>query len=151
MSVLKLTNIIFTHHRHHSTTTGCEGALYKIIYMKPITHLEIPYTPLTGKGTQTTTKNLWKQFIDYADGQQSKRLLWMAIGVLGHGTIFTILTLITVIFTGNIFALFTIACCAMVMVVIVNLAAMPTKVTIPVFFISLVIDIAVIITAILLR
>ena len=69
----------------------------------------------------------------------------------GHGTLFTIATLAIVILTGNVFALFITACCAMVLVVIVNLAAMPTKVTVPVFFFSLLIDIAVIVTAILLH
>lgn len=96
----------------------------------------------------STAKGIWSKFIAYAENQQSKRLLWLAIGVLGHGVLFTIATLMVVIFTGNVFALYAIALFNMAMVLVVNLAALPTKYTIPVFFLSLLIDLGVILAAI---
>ena len=116
--------------------------------MKSITHQGFPY--ISYKEEAARSKSLWEKFVDYAADQQFNRLWWMALGILGHGTIFTIATLAVITLLGNIFALYVIACCAMVMVVVVNLAAMPTKITIPVFVLSLLIDIAVMITAILL-
>jgi len=80
--------------------------------------------------------------------QQPNRLWWMVLGILSHGTIFTIATLGVVTLLGNIFTLYIITCCAMVMSVVVNLAALPTKYIIPIFFLSLVIDLGVIVTAI---
>ena len=77
--------------------------------------------------------------------------MWLAFGVLGHGTLFTIATMAVVLMTGPVFPLLAITCFSMVAVLIVNLAAMPTKITIPVFALSLLVDLAVIITAIMLR
>jgi len=99
---------------------------------------------------QVSVKTIWKKFINYADNQQSKRLWWMTLGILGHGTIFTIATLGVVTIFGNIFLLYIITCCAMVMSVVVNLAALPTRYIVPIFFLSLLIDLGVITTAILL-
>ncbi len=98
-----------------------------------------------------THNSLWSRFIHYAEAQEKNRFWWLALGILGHGTIFTILTLFIVTMMGNIFALYIIGCCAMVMAVVVNLAAQPTKYTIPVFFLSVLIDLGVIITAIILH
>jgi hypothetical protein len=100
--------------------------------------------------THQSVKTYWKKFILYADNQQSNRLWWMAVGILGHGTIFTIITLGIVTLLGNIFVLYIITCCAMVLSVVVNLAALPTKYIIPIFFLSLLIDMGVIITAVTL-
>jgi hypothetical protein len=99
----------------------------------------------------TVHKSVWKQFIDYAEGQQDKRLFWAAVGILGHGTIFTIVTLAAVMLLGNNLFLYAIACFNMTMVVVVNLAALPTKYTIPLFILSLFIDLSVIIAAIVLH
>ena len=92
-----------------------------------------------------------EKLLAYAEIQEGNRMLWTAIGILGHGAIFTIATLMTIIFTGNVFALYIIAICNMVMVVVVNLAALPTRYTIPIFFLSLFIDFGVIITALLIQ
>ena len=101
--------------------------------------------------THRTHKSVWREFIDYAEGQQDKRLFWAAVGILGHGTIFTIVTLAAVMLLGNNLFLYAIACFNMTMVVVINLAALPTKYTIPLFILSLFIDLSVIITAIVLH
>jgi len=119
--------------------------------MKAITHNDVIQGFYTEEHVYPTTKSLWKQFIEFSDRQEYNRLGWVVAGILGHGTIFTIATLAAVTLMGNIFVLYIIACCAMVMVVVVNLAALPTKYTVPVFFLSLLIDFGVIITAIILH
>ena len=117
--------------------------------MKAITHNGFLHTSLEGQSTYANSKSLWKQFIEFSDRQEFNRLGWVVAGILGHGTIFTIGTLAAVTLLGNIFVLYIIACCSMVMVVAVNLAALPTKYTVPIFFLSLLIDLGVIITAII--
>jgi hypothetical protein len=90
---------------------------------------------------------LWQKLMDYADRQEERRFFWVGISILGHGTIFTIATLATVIFTGNVFGLMAATCFSMVMVLVVNLAALPLRYIIPIFLLSLLADAAIIITA----
>ena len=92
--------------------------------------------------------SIWKKFISWADGQQENRLLWLALSVLGHGCVFTILTALAIILTGNHIIFWPIAIAAMGMTLVTNLAAMPTKITIPIFFLSLLIDLGIIIACI---
>ena len=123
----------------------------KLLVMKAITHEDWVSNTYAGQSTHLTTENLWRRFVRFADKQECNRLGWLVAGILGHGTIFTILTLLAVTVLGNIFLLYIIACCSMVIVVSANLAAMPTRYTIPILFISLLIDLGVIITAIFLH
>ena len=92
--------------------------------------------------------DLWKKIIDYSAAQENNRLLWSAISIFGHGTIFTIGTLATVILTGNLFFLMVATCLTMTMVLVVNLAALPTKYTVPILFASVFIDLLIIATAV---
>jgi hypothetical protein len=91
--------------------------------------------------------SIWKKFITWAEGQQEKRLEWLAIGVAGHGCIITILTCCAILFTGNNFIFWPFVIAAMTMTVVTNLAALPTKITIPVLFVSVLIDVTVIVVA----
>lgn len=86
----------------------------------------------------------WKKFDAYATAQEPNRLIWTAISILGHGTVFTIGTLVAVMMMGNPFFLLVPTCLNMTIVLAVNLAAMPTRYTVPVFFLSLIIDLAII-------
>lgn len=88
--------------------------------------------------------SLWKRFVNWADGQDNNRILWTAIAIAGHGCIFTILTMFTILLTGNNFIYWPFAIAAMSACVIVNLAAMPTKITIPVLFFSVLVDVVII-------
>ena len=72
---------------------------------------------------------------------------WLAVGIAGHGCILTILTSCAILFTGNNFIFWPFVIAAMTMTVVVNLAALPTKITIPVLFLSVLIDITVAIIA----
>lgn len=86
----------------------------------------------------------WKRFIDWTQRQEEHRFAWTAIAIAGHGCVFTIITVLMILFTGNHFIFWPFAIAAMTMTVVTNLAALPTKITIPVFFFSLLIDAAII-------
>ncbi|MCY7312016.1 MAG: hypothetical protein LH619_14665, partial [Chitinophagaceae bacterium] len=62
----------------------------------------------------------------------------------GHGCFFTIVTVATILLTGNNFIFWPFAIAAMTIPLIVNLAALPTKITIPVLFFSVLVDLMII-------
>jgi hypothetical protein len=96
----------------------------------------------------TSHTSVWRRFINWADSQEEYRFGWTAGILVGHGCIVTIFTMLAIVFTGNNFIFWPFAIAAMGMCVVTNLAAMPTKVTIPVFVFSLLIDLAIIVIAI---
>jgi hypothetical protein len=97
--------------------------------------------------TYTEKPSLFSRFATWTIGQQENRLLWLGVSIAGHGCFLTPLTVIVVAFTGMNLLLFMSAMVAMTMSLIVNLAAMPTKITIPVLILSIVIDVLVIVSA----
>ncbi len=100
-------------------------------------------------GSNDATFSLWKRFIKWAEGQEENRFFWLAIGIVGHGCVFTIITMMVVLSTGNNFIYWPFAIAAMAMTVVSNLAALPTKITIPIFFLSLLIDAVIILLCLL--
>jgi hypothetical protein len=99
--------------------------------------------------TQTTTSaSLSGKFLAWCKGQQENRFLWLGIALAGHGCILTPLTVMAVLLAGTNITLFILAIVAMGMSLVTNLAAMPTKITIPVFLLSILIDIAIIISCV---
>ena len=117
---------------------------FQIIFMQST--LQHSYTTPYHRTEKRTS--LWKKFINWADGQEAYRFGWAAIAIAGHGCIFTIFTSLAILFTGNHFIYWPFAIGAMAACLVVNLAAMPTKITIPVFFFSLLVDITIIATCI---
>jgi len=93
-------------------------------------------------------KVISRQFLDWCKAQEKDRMLWLAIIVSSHGCIITPLTALVVAFSVNSILLWILATGAMGMALVTNLAALPTKITIPVFVLSLVIDIVIIISCI---
>lgn len=92
--------------------------------------------------------SLFTRFINWADAQQESRLLWLALALGGFGCVLTPLTILLIVaFTGMNLFLFMATLFAMAISLIVNLAALPTKITIPVFFLSVLIDLLVIVAA----
>lgn len=91
--------------------------------------------------------SLWTRFISWCENQEESRFLWLGIALATHACFITPLTLAVVMFTGNSMLFFAFGIAAMAMALITNLAALPTKVTIPTFFLSLVLDLVIIITS----
>jgi hypothetical protein len=93
-------------------------------------------------------ESAWTRFINWCKDQQEARLLWLGIALAGHGCVLTPITVMIVLFGGLNFPLFMLAMVAMGMALVTNLAAMPTKVTIPVLFLSILIDIGIVIASV---
>jgi hypothetical protein len=108
--------------------------------------LQHPYAPFGF--AREAKKTIAHRFIDWCTAQEKNRILWLAIIVMGHGCIITPLTILINVFTSNSMLAWAFAIAAMTMSLVTNLAALPTKITIPIFFLSLVIDIAVVVSCI---
>ncbi len=106
--------------------------------------METIVKPLYVHHLDTAKVSVWKKFINWCHGQEKNRFGWLAASLTLHGCVLTILTMFAVILTGNHFIFWPFIIGAMGITLITNLAAMPTKITIPVFFFSVLIDFAVI-------
>lgn len=84
-----------------------------------------------------------QRFLNWCAAQQEDRLLWLALALMGHGAVFMPVTGIAVILAGTNLLMLVLVLVAMTMTLVTNLAALPTKITIPVFVLSAVIDVAV--------
>lgn len=91
--------------------------------------------------------SLTKRFFNWADAQNDHRFVWLGIALLAHASLFTPATAMAVMATSNDFSLVMVTLGAMGLALVTNLAALPTRITIPVFFLSILIDVAVVITS----
>jgi hypothetical protein len=92
--------------------------------------------------------SLTAKFMNWCKGQEKNRLGWLGCILAVHGCVLTPITLFAIILSGTYFPFYVGALAAMGMAVVTNLAAMPTKITIPVFFLSVLIDIIIIVSCI---
>ncbi|MEP7375219.1 MAG: hypothetical protein ABI675_17600 [Chitinophagaceae bacterium] len=97
---------------------------------------------------QTEKKqSIVSRFINWCNGQEKYRFGWLAITLTLHGCVLAPITVLSIALCGNNFVFWGIAIGAIAMPLVVNLAAMPTKVTIPVFVFSVLLDLVVIVGA----
>ena len=89
-------------------------------------------------------KTLVQLFADWCQSQEKYRIGWLGIIIASHGCFITPVTLITIVLSGNSIFYWMMAMVAIVMCLVTNLAALPAKITIPVFFLSILIDLVVI-------
>lgn len=115
----------------------------KIIIMEA---LQQSYTSISF--ARESKKDLVHEFFDWCKTQEKNRLLWLAIIIATHACIITPLTVLIILFSGNSMLFWALTIAAMTMALVTNLAALPAKITIPVFFLSLLIDIIVIINCV---
>jgi hypothetical protein len=108
--------------------------------------IQTTYTPVLEKQEvkKEVSTSVWKRFIHWTDSQEENRFLWLAVALFGHGCVITIITIIAILLSGNHFILWPFAIGAMTLCVITNLAALPTRVTIPVFLFSVLVDVVII-------
>ena len=96
------------------------------------------YIPAASKVSMAT------RFINWCQGQQENRILWIGLALCVHGCILAPLAIYLVAMSGNSLALFMTTMVSMCAALVVNLAAMPTKITIPVFFVTLIVDLGIV-------
>lgn len=89
------------------------------------------------------------RFFQWCTAQNENRLLWLGVIIAAHGCVITPLTLMALFFAGNSLFLFMLAFIAMGMALVTNLAAMPTKYTLPFFALSVLIDLGVVVASII--
>src|SRR5438045_7589581 len=91
--------------------------------------------------------SVFTRFFKWCTNQEKNRLMWIGIALTAHGCILTPITVAAVLLTGNNFVLFMMAISAMGLSLVTNLAAMPTKITIPAFIFSILIDASILIAS----
>ncbi|MBC7873259.1 MAG: hypothetical protein H7Y01_04645 [Ferruginibacter sp.] len=139
-----LIKISTLHVRPHCPVIVLDPFLYSKYYSMELLHPT--YSPAAY--THESKKSLISQFVAWCEGQEKNRLFWVAIIIVSHGCFITPLTVLAVTLAGNSMWLWSFAIAAMTMSLVSNLAAMPTKVTLPIFFLSLLIDLGVLINCV---
>lgn len=81
-----------------------------------------------------------QRFLKFADDQKDYKFGWVGISLSAHGCVLAPLTIFCILFSGNLLALWIPCILGFVLIEIVNLAAMPTKITIPFFVASVILD-----------
>ena len=138
-----LIKISFTHYTNHLAAVFRKATLCNKIETKMTT---TTYNPsLAGSYSKESTKtSVYRKFLTWTEGQDNNRLLWLGIALTAHGCIITPLTVMAVLLAGTNMFLFILAIVAMGASLVTNLAALPTRITIPVFILSTLIDITII-------
>ena len=106
-------------------------------------------TSFVARDQRATTKkagvNAFSHFINWCESQESSRMLWLVMTFLLQIGMALPCTLAAILFWGNnSFPLWIFACVINVPVLAINLAAQPTKVTIPSLFFAWTVDLMVI-------
>ncbi len=91
----------------------------------------------------------WKKFIDWATAQDENRYAWLATGLFGHGCILAPITLLFTAMSGVNMVFFSLVILSMAVVLVSNLAAMPTRYTIPILFGSVLVNVGVLVASFL--
>ncbi len=94
------------------------------------------------------TPSMFARFFQWAANEDAERhIVWVGASVTAMGAVFFPLTMAVVLLNGAQFSLIIAAMAAFVLVVATNLAAMPTKYTIPLFFLGILIDVAIVVAS----
>ncbi|HVG16402.1 MAG TPA: hypothetical protein VM935_15630 [Chitinophagaceae bacterium] len=101
----------------------------------------------TSYNERISRPSFFTKFFQWCTAQNEDRLLWLGIIIAAHGCMLTPLTLMAVFFGGSSLTLFMMAFIAMGMALVTNLAAMPTKYTLPFFVLSVLIDLGIVISS----
>ena len=92
-----------------------------------------------------TLHSFISNFMTWCEKQEDNRLLWVGAALGLQASALAPITLMVIFLTGGNLLMLTLAAVALMMVLVTNLAAMPTKVVVPSFFLSVLIDLGVII------
>ena len=89
--------------------------------------------------------NVFSKFINWCEGQESSKMLWLVLTYLGQIGLALPCTLAAILFWGNnSFPLWIFACVINVPVLAINLASQPTKITIPTLLFAWAVDVMII-------
>lgn len=91
--------------------------------------------------------NPFTRFMTWCESQEENRMLWVGLSLAIHGCILTPITLIAICLAGLATWMIALATASLMLTLVVNLAAVPVKNAIPVFCLSLALNIIVILSA----
>lgn len=94
-------------------------------------------------------ESIFSKFMDFCEKQEPNHFGWVGAGIMSQASVFFPLTLLVILATGASFMLISFSIVALALVVVTNLAALPTKITIPAMALSLLIDIVLVTLALL--
>ena len=95
---------------------------------------------------KVTKPSLFSVFIKWCIDQEKNRFGWLALALAVNGCVLTPITMFAIILSSNSILLWVVTIAAFQLSLVTNLAAMPTKYTIPAFLLNAVIDLVVIIS-----
>lgn len=93
---------------------------------------------------ETSTTSIANRLMRFAETQQPNAFGWLAFSFFLQGCVLSPATIMVIVANGNNFFLWIPCILGFAATEIVSLAAMPTKITIPVLFTGIVIDILVV-------
>ena len=96
------------------------------------------------------SQSIFSRFIAWCTDQEKYRFGWVATIIAIHGCILAPITVLAIALGGNQMTFWAVAIGAMAMALVSNLAAMPTKITIPVFFFSVLLDVVLIVSSLVI-
>ncbi len=112
--------------------------------MQSISHpIEHSYTVSSSK------TSLFRRFINWCGTQEENRFMWLAGSLVLYGCVLSPITVFAVFLAGNGMLLWALTIGSMAVVLISHLAALPTRITIPIFFAGVLVNAAVILTGII--
>ncbi|HTQ63172.1 MAG TPA: hypothetical protein VMI12_00145 [Puia sp.] len=103
------------------------------------------YTPLLRRDSAITRFFKWAEAQDY-----DHHVGWVGITVTAMSAVFFPLTMAVILLNGASFGLIVAAMAALVLVVVTNLSALPTKYTIPFFLLGVLVDLTAIVVSFLI-
>lgn len=105
---------------------------------------------ITAQPVTAHKNNYLQRFLQFAEAQQPNSFGWLAVAFFAQGCLLAPVTILAIVTNGNALGLWMACILAFVITEITNLAAMPTKITIPIFFAGAIIDLVVIALAFIL-
>jgi|SRR5450432_2573619 hypothetical protein len=94
---------------------------------------------------QQANKSIFSRFYTWTKQEEKNHIAWVGISITVMTAVFFPITMAAILFNGAVFKLIIGAMISLSMVVIANLASLPTKYTIPAFLAGIVMDVGLII------
>ena len=93
--------------------------------------------------------SLYRRFINWCAAQEENRFMWLAGSLVLYGCVLSPITVFAVFLAGNSMLLWALTIGSMAVVLISHLAALPTRITIPIFFAGVLVNTAIILTGLI--
>jgi hypothetical protein len=96
---------------------------------------------------ETVNRHFLARFFAWIKQEEKNRIAWVGISITAMSAVFFPITMSAILFNGAVFKLIIGAMISLALVVITNLAALPTKYTIPALLTGILMDIILIISS----